>query len=235
MSAGSQTKDPSAIFTTIFEAASNEYKTLTGQDLRTHPLATELEGNNDSPDSILGVFQKQAQALDKFCKGDDKLMKSLTPIVHILCTFSATAGANIGLVGLFLSLFQFSNTYFSSQSFSPTTVLFTGIGVLLGVRIFSDSLVRIFETFILGGERCYRELRSAHQPLRAHSIIPSTSQPVHNSSTRTRDDGVAGKDFGPSSLCSCAFDEGNEGEATKCVDLFQILLFFGLTLAQKGL
>ena len=103
MSSSSQTRDPSAIFTTIFEAASNEYKTLTGQDLRTNPLATELEGNNDSPDSILSVFQKQAQALDKFRKRDDKLMKSLTPIVHILCTFSATAGANIGLVRLFFS------------------------------------------------------------------------------------------------------------------------------------
>jgi hypothetical protein len=100
MSASNQTTDPSAIFTAIFEAASNEYKTLTGQDLRTHPLATELERNNDSPDSILGVFRKQAQALDKFRKGDDKLMKSLTPIVHILFTFSTTAGANIGLVGV---------------------------------------------------------------------------------------------------------------------------------------
>jgi hypothetical protein len=226
MSASSQTRDPSAIFTTIFEAASNEYKTLTGQDLRTHPLATELEGNNDSPDSVLGVFRKQAQALDKFRKDDDKLMKSLTPIVHILYTFSTTAGANIGLVGQFFPLFQISNTHLSTQSFSPTTVLFTGIGVLLGVSLFSDSLVRIFETFILGGERCYRELRNAHQPLRAHSIFPSTSQPVHNSSTRTRDDGVAGKDSGPSSLCSCTFDEGNEGEANQCVDLFQYSFFY---------
>ena len=101
MSASDQTTDPSASnFTAIFEAASNNYKALTGQDLRRHPLATELESNNNSPDSILAVFRKQAQALDKFRNGDDKLIKSLTPIVNILFTFSTTAGADIGLVSL---------------------------------------------------------------------------------------------------------------------------------------
>jgi hypothetical protein len=100
MSTSNQTADASTNFIAIFEAASNRYKTLTGQDLRTHPLATELETNSNSPDSILGVFRKQAQALDKFHNGDDKLTKTLTPIVNILFTFSTTAGANIGLVSL---------------------------------------------------------------------------------------------------------------------------------------
>jgi hypothetical protein len=100
MSASNQIANPSANFTAIFEAALNEYKTLTGQDLRTHPLAAELESNNNSPDSVLGVFRKQAQALDKFRKGDDRLMRSLTPIVNVLFTFSATLGAGISLVRL---------------------------------------------------------------------------------------------------------------------------------------
>ena len=114
MSASNQTADSSSNnFATIFEAASNNYKTLTGQDLRTHPLATELESNNNSPDSILGIFRKQAQLLDKFCNDDDKLMKSLTPIVNILFTFSTTAGANIGLVSLCGSLYAGSKTPFS--------------------------------------------------------------------------------------------------------------------------
>jgi hypothetical protein len=105
-----QKTSPSATnFTAIFEAASNKYKTLTGQDLRIHPLATELESNSNSPDSILGVFRKQAQALDKFRKDDDKLMKSLTSIVNILFTFS-TAVADIGLVRLSLFLYPGSTT-----------------------------------------------------------------------------------------------------------------------------
>ena len=112
MSASDQTTDPSAsTFTAIFEAASNYYKSLTGQDLRRHPLATELESNNNSPESILGVFRKQAQALDKFRNGDDKLIKSLTPIVNILFTFSTTAGADIGLVSLCYFLYACSNIF----------------------------------------------------------------------------------------------------------------------------
>ena len=114
MSSSNPTTDPSATnFTVIFEAASNNYKTLTGQDLLTHPLATELESNNNSPDSILGVFRRQAQALDKFHKGDDKLTKSLTPIVNILFAFSTTAGADIGLVSLCCFLYDGSTTPFS--------------------------------------------------------------------------------------------------------------------------
>jgi hypothetical protein len=98
MSASNPTADPStADLTAIFDAASNEYKSLTGQNIGTHPLATELERSN-SPESILGVFRKQVQALDKFRKGDDKLMKSLTPIVHVIFTLSATLGAGICLV-----------------------------------------------------------------------------------------------------------------------------------------
>jgi hypothetical protein len=98
MSASNQTSDPSGSkFTAIFEVASNEYKTLTGQDLGTHSFAIALEGHN-SPDSVLEVFRKQAQAFDKFRKGDDKLMAWLTPIVNILFMFSATLGEGICLV-----------------------------------------------------------------------------------------------------------------------------------------
>jgi hypothetical protein len=86
-------------FTAIFEAASNEYKTLTGQDLGTHPFGAALE-DNSSPDAVLDVFRKQAQAFDKCRKGDDKLMAWLTPMVHILITFSGTLGEGIGIVSI---------------------------------------------------------------------------------------------------------------------------------------
>ena len=100
MSATNQTSDLStANFTAIFDAASNEYKTLTKQDLHTHPFAAEFE-NSDSPDSVMSVFQKQAQAFDKFRKGNDKLMAWLTPIVNILFTFSGSLGEGIGLVSI---------------------------------------------------------------------------------------------------------------------------------------
>jgi hypothetical protein len=101
MSTSNQATDPSTHnFATIFEAASNEYKTLTGKDLQSHPFAAALEIN--SPDSVLVVFQERAQAVDRFRKRHDKLIKLLTPIVHIIFTFSVTLGEGVGLVSLHL-------------------------------------------------------------------------------------------------------------------------------------
>ena len=98
MSTSNQTTDIcTANFTAIFDAASNEYKTLTKQDLETHPFAAAFE-NSNSPDSVINVFRKQAQAFDTFRKGDDKLMAWLTSIVNILFTFSGTLGEGIGIV-----------------------------------------------------------------------------------------------------------------------------------------
>jgi hypothetical protein len=98
MSASNQTTNPSdSNFTAIFDAASQEYKKRTKQDLATHPFAAALQDYN-SPDSILNVFRDQAQALDKFRKGDDKLMEWLTTIVNILFTVSGTLGEGVGLV-----------------------------------------------------------------------------------------------------------------------------------------
>ncbi len=101
MSMGNLMADPpTANFTSIFEAASNEYKTLIGQDLETHPFAAALE-DYSSPDSVLNVYRKQARAFDKFCKGDDKLMEYLAPIVYILFTISETLRKGISLVSIY--------------------------------------------------------------------------------------------------------------------------------------
>jgi hypothetical protein len=102
MSSNQTGDSPPSRFTAIFEAASNRYKTLTGQDLGTHPVALALDGYN-SPDSILEVFRKQAQAFDKFRNGDDKLITLLTPIITILFTFSSTLGEGISLVSFHFS------------------------------------------------------------------------------------------------------------------------------------
>ncbi|KAI0291204.1 hypothetical protein B0F90DRAFT_1778880 [Multifurca ochricompacta] len=111
-------------FISIFDAASKEYKKLTRQDLETHPFAAVLD-NCKSPDSILAIFERQANAFDEFRNGDDRIIKWLDPIVHILFTFSATLGEGIGL------------------PFSPRKVIFAGIGVLLAVNLFSCSLTHV--------------------------------------------------------------------------------------------
>jgi hypothetical protein len=143
MSTSNQKTDPfTSNFTAIFDAASHEYKTLTKQDLESHPFAAAIEDYN-SPDAILGVFRKQARAFDKFRKGEDKLMAWLTPIVNILFTFSSILGEGIGLVSL-----SFGHSFYTSavlqptilQPFSPAKTIFTGIGVLLGVSLPRSSL-----------------------------------------------------------------------------------------------
>jgi hypothetical protein len=117
MSTSKQTTDLStANFNAIFDAASNEYKTLTKQDLETHPFAVAFE-NSNSPDSVMNVFRKQAQVFDKFRNGDDKLMAWLTPIVNILFTFSGTLGEGIGLVSISLfMIYQLCDIHFLSLS-----------------------------------------------------------------------------------------------------------------------
>lgn len=102
MSTSKQTTIPSdssssSNFTRIFDTAVDEYKKLTKEDLRTHPFATAFHVCN-TPDTILDVFRGQAQAFQRFRKGDEKLMKWLEPTVHVLFTLSATLGEGIGLV-----------------------------------------------------------------------------------------------------------------------------------------
>ena len=98
MSTSNQTTTSSVSnFASIFDAASQEYKTLTKKDLAAHPFAAAIEDHN-TPDSILNVFRNQAQAFDAFRKGDGKLMALLTPIVNTLFTFSETLGEGVGLV-----------------------------------------------------------------------------------------------------------------------------------------
>jgi hypothetical protein len=98
MSTDNQAATPSASsFASIFHAALDEYKRLTGQDLHTHPFAAAFDARH-SPDTVLDVFHKQAQAFNSLHKGDNRLIKSLTPTIHILLTLSATLGEGVCLV-----------------------------------------------------------------------------------------------------------------------------------------
>jgi hypothetical protein len=97
MSNPSSTTVSFSTFRSIFDTASKEYKRTTGQDLQTHPLATELD-LFDSPDAVLEILQKQADTLDETGKCNQTLMKWLNPTVHLLSMFSATLGEGVALV-----------------------------------------------------------------------------------------------------------------------------------------
>ena len=79
----------------MLDAALAEYKKKTGKDLLAHPLATELQACK-SVDGILDILQEKANALER--SGDQKLMRWIDPLVHVLYTFSDGPGDDVDLV-----------------------------------------------------------------------------------------------------------------------------------------
>ena len=120
MSSASNTTLTSSNFEAIFNAALTEYTKRTGKDLRNHPLASKID-SCDNPESILDIFQEQAQAFDKFKKGDTKLFKWLRPVVHVLHaistnkTFSDRASHVNPPISVILLLDNLSLRYFRLQ------------------------------------------------------------------------------------------------------------------------
>ncbi|KAH9170912.1 hypothetical protein EDB89DRAFT_2184737 [Lactarius sanguifluus] len=119
---------PSLSFKSMLDTALAEYKEKTGNDLLAHWLADELR-TCGSVDAVLDVLRDQAKAFGQ--SGDQKLMKWIDPLVHVLYTFSGALGDGVGL------------------AFPPARVIFTGIGVLLAaaknVRASHGAIVDLFE------------------------------------------------------------------------------------------
>ncbi|KAI9440446.1 hypothetical protein H4582DRAFT_1463396 [Lactarius indigo] len=80
-------------FQTIFDTALEEYKKKTGRNLLDHPLLEELQ-SCDSPGGIVTVLHNQTNNFHR----PGTLEKWLSPIVHVLYTFSAALGQGVGLV-----------------------------------------------------------------------------------------------------------------------------------------
>lgn len=161
MSASDQTAGPSANnFTAILNAASTEYHRVTKKRLDTHPFAALLDTCN-TPESVSNLFRTQVRALSKFREDDGRLMAWLDPIVHILFIFSGTLGEGIGLVSSQFIVYYYSLTS-SSQPFSPAKTVFTGIGVLLGVSLFANPLLRIRVT---SSSQAVKDVVASHDTL----------------------------------------------------------------------
>ncbi|KAI9429998.1 hypothetical protein H4582DRAFT_1592548 [Lactarius indigo] len=128
MSSPSQTAAPSSIFKSMLDAALAEYQKKTGDDLLAHWLVAELQ-TCESVDGVLNILRDQAKAFEQ--SGDEKLMKWIDPLVHVLYTFSGALGDGVSL------------------AFPPAKVIFTGIGVLLAaakdVRASHGAIIDLFE------------------------------------------------------------------------------------------
>lgn len=88
MSSTSDTTFSSSNFQILLDAALTKYSKRTGQTLSNHPLTAMID-RCSSPDDVLAIFEKQAEAFDEFRNGDAKLTNWLRPIVdglYAICT-----------------------------------------------------------------------------------------------------------------------------------------------------
>jgi hypothetical protein len=114
--------------------ALDTYKKRTKNDLRAHPLAAQLQ-TCDSPAAILSVLQHQVRGLEQSRSGDERWTKWLDPTVSVLYAFSSFLGAGASLVCLRIRTCLRSVVSSMWQLFSPSSVIFAGVGVLLSVCI----------------------------------------------------------------------------------------------------
>jgi hypothetical protein len=123
----------SSKFQLIISNALDTYKERTKKDLLTHPLAARLQAC-DTPAAILAMLQEQVQGLDQSQRGDERWSKWLDPTVNVLFAFSTTIEAGVSLVfGSACYSFEICVLTFIWQIFSPASVIFTGIGIVLSV------------------------------------------------------------------------------------------------------
>ena len=79
----------------MLDAAIIKYKKKTGKDLQAIWLASELQ-TCKSVDSVLDVLQDQANTLDR--SDNQKLIRWIDPLVHVLSTFLDSLGDGVILV-----------------------------------------------------------------------------------------------------------------------------------------
>jgi hypothetical protein len=153
----------------MLDAALAEYQKKTGGDLLAHWLAAEVQ-NCESVDAVLHILRDQAKAFER--SDDQRLMKWIDPLVHVLYTFSGALGDGVSVVLItnpshvmwFLTLLL--------KAFPPAKVIFTGIGVLLGVRVLSLPFVDLTSLTL----EFYRRRRMSEQVTVLSSIFLSASR-----------------------------------------------------------
>ena len=143
-------------FQSIFDAALKKYEKKTKNDLLAHPLAAQLQACN-SPSDILAVLQDKVKEFDQSRSADERLSQWLNPTINVLYSFSATLWGRCWTCE-YRQVNLSSSIPLSpiSQVFSPASVIFSGIGVLLLVSIVFDPCVEVILTMksISGGQRC---------------------------------------------------------------------------------
>ena len=137
--ASSSSSSSSFNFQIIINDALDTYKKRTKKNLFTHPLAAQLQ-TCESPSAILAVLQGQVQGIDQSRSTDLRWTKWLDPTINVLYAFSNILGVGVSLVCLANIYFvEICSLIFMWQVFSPASVIFAGVGILLSVCILLTS------------------------------------------------------------------------------------------------
>ena len=125
---------PSSNFQSVFNAALEAYEKKTKYKLLSHPLAAQLQ-SCDSPIAILSVLQDLIQKSDHRRSSDERLTNWLNPTVNVLYrSLTPLVRVLVSLVTIWLS-FRINEPIVISKVLSPANVVFSGIGILLSVRL----------------------------------------------------------------------------------------------------
>ena len=110
-----------------------DYAKETGFDLSKNPFAAKLEQSNP-PEVILQLLQEREKAFKQYRNDIRGLINCLNPAVKILHRFSGILCQAVGQVGRYTGHLVNHLTRSCQIPFPPTTILFAGIDILLGVR-----------------------------------------------------------------------------------------------------
>ena len=111
-----------------------EFEKKTGKDLQAIWLASEMK----TCQHVDGVFEIVRDHANAFERSDDQaLMTWIDPLVHVLYTFSDALGDVVSLVRI-MNVHSKGMLTFLAKAFSPAKVTLAGIGVLLGVHVYTS-------------------------------------------------------------------------------------------------
>ena len=194
-------------FDSIFEMALKKYKKKTGKDLTAHPLPAEIKGCA-SPQAILTVLEEKLKTFVEVMS--DSLSGSLQPwisSVHSLPHFDRVLAWWVAETNHATCLCPDVNF----QVFPPTTIIFSGISILLVVSFLThSSACAVITPSLAGGKEHCGKLWYTSWTLQQNWELLPMCQDLYRSPTDSWLDGGARGDHGQGFVNLCYCDKGGE-------------------------
>ena len=200
----------SSPFEALLNAALAKNIEETGKDLRNHPLANQIDACT-TPESLLALFQEQAQTFDEFRNGNHKLIKWLQPIINHLHTLSTSPilSRSVSAVSpyradvlLFCLFFNVLTNLVAISSCDSDLDWNQHPPFRAYLRSYTASSYSLPDIVIsLDGQVCESELQCPRGCLRNHRELSQENHDIHRDSVDSCDDRNARQDYGRAVRC----------------------------------